>query len=273
MNGAESIATPTNTSSVPMIRRISTVEVPCEKSPSTIRPKPSAVSTAANGVRKRWKRPGGSSAPSRTAAIGGTRVARRAGKKLAISVTTMPSASDDDDRPRLEEEPVVGQREADGVEQREQPLREGEPEEQPDDRREDAHHERLEHDRRANLAPRGSERAQRRELARPLRDRDRERVHDHERADEQRDQPECEQEVAEERDERIGVLRVLARLRGAGAHLGVRREDLADLRDERRGRDARLPRDADLVELALLVEEALRGREVEARRGSRLRSS
>ena len=94
MNGADSIATPTKTSSVPRISRMSTVDVPCEKSPRTSSAKPSAVMTAATGVRKRWKRPGGSSAPSRTAAIGGTRVARRAGKKLAISVTTIPSASE-----------------------------------------------------------------------------------------------------------------------------------------------------------------------------------
>ena len=94
MNGADSIATPMNTSSVPMISRISTVDVPCEKSPRISSAKPSAVSSAANGVRKRAKRPGGSSAPSRTAAIGGTRVARSAGKKLAISVTTIPSASE-----------------------------------------------------------------------------------------------------------------------------------------------------------------------------------
>ena len=94
MNGAESIATPTKTSSVPRISRISTVDVPCENRPSTSSANPSAVRTAANGVRKRWKRPGGSSAPSRTAAIGGTRVARSAGKKLAISVTTIPRASD-----------------------------------------------------------------------------------------------------------------------------------------------------------------------------------
>ena len=40
-------------------------------------------------MRKRWKRDGGSAAPSRTAAIGGTRVARSAGRRLAISVTTI----------------------------------------------------------------------------------------------------------------------------------------------------------------------------------------
>ena len=42
---------------------------------------------------KRAKRDGGSSAPSRTAAIGSTRVARSAGRIAAISVTKMPTAS------------------------------------------------------------------------------------------------------------------------------------------------------------------------------------
>ena len=36
----------------------------------------------------------GNSAPSRTAAIGGTRVARKAGESPAISVTTVPTSSE-----------------------------------------------------------------------------------------------------------------------------------------------------------------------------------
>ena len=55
------------------------------------------------------------------------------------------------------------------------------------------------------------------------------------------------------------------RLGVAGAHLGVRRQDLADLLDELRGRDPRLRGGADLVELALLAEQPLRRREIEAR--------
>ena len=43
-------------------------------------------------VRKRAKRDSGSVAPSRTAAIGGTRVARSAGRRLASSVTRMPTS-------------------------------------------------------------------------------------------------------------------------------------------------------------------------------------
>ena len=50
------------------------------------------------------------------------------------------------------------------------------------------------------------------ELARPLLDRDRERVRDHERADEQRDRAEREQEVLQEVEEALGVLRVRLRL-------------------------------------------------------------
>ena len=45
-------------------------------------------------MRKRAKRDGGSVAPSRTAAIGGTRVARMAGRRLASSVTMIPTESE-----------------------------------------------------------------------------------------------------------------------------------------------------------------------------------
>ena len=94
MAGADSMATPTKTISVPPIRSRSTFDVPWEKSPKISSAKPTAVSSAAIGVRTRANRPGGSVAPSRTAAIGGTRVARSAGKMLAIRVTTIPSASE-----------------------------------------------------------------------------------------------------------------------------------------------------------------------------------
>ena len=47
--------------------------------------------TIAPSVRKRAKRDSGSVAPSRTAAIGGTRVARMAGRRLAMSVTRIPT--------------------------------------------------------------------------------------------------------------------------------------------------------------------------------------
>ena len=156
----------------------------------------------------------------------------------------------------------------------EQPLRQAEPEEEPDDRGEDAHHERLEHDRQPHLAPRRAERPQRGELARPLRDRDRQRVDDDERADEERDQSEGEQEVAEERDELVGVLRVLA---APGRRRCAPRCSAAGSRGSARssfcGRDARLRGDADLVELALLAEEPLRRRADRSRRASRRRSS
>ena len=50
----------------------------------------------------------GSVAPSRTAAIGGTRVARRAGMMLAISVTSVPTQQRHDDRARRETVPASG---------------------------------------------------------------------------------------------------------------------------------------------------------------------
>ena len=55
-----------------------------------------AAAVTATAVLSEWaaKREGGSVEPSRTAAIGGTRVARRAGTMLASTVIAVPSASE-----------------------------------------------------------------------------------------------------------------------------------------------------------------------------------
>ena len=52
-----------------------------------------STTTAVTGP-KRAQRDGGSTAPSRTAAIGGTRVARRAGRRLASNVIRVPTSSE-----------------------------------------------------------------------------------------------------------------------------------------------------------------------------------
>ena len=86
---------------------------------------------------------GGRVAPSRMAAIGAIRVARRAGEMLAIRVTIMPSQSatmtvrGSDDRRGL------GQVDAERLEQPVQALREREAEHQADDGREHAHRQSL----------------------------------------------------------------------------------------------------------------------------------
>jgi hypothetical protein len=54
----------------------------------------STSTTSAVTGPKRDHRDGGSTEPSRTAAIGGTRVARRAGRRLAISVISVPTSSE-----------------------------------------------------------------------------------------------------------------------------------------------------------------------------------
>ncbi len=189
MKGVDSIATPTKTSSVPTIMNSSTCVVsrPGPNSPQTRPAKPSTVSSTAAGVRKRANRPGGTVAPSRTAAIGGTRVARMAGKMLAISVTRMPSPSATTTVRPVKTRPLFGSVKPDRVEQLEEAGREREPEEEPDQRGDHTHHERLHDDGPAHLPARRAERSQRRELPRALRDRDRERVDDHEGADEERD--------------------------------------------------------------------------------------
>src|SRR5260221_357755 len=64
------------------------------KSPTIISAKARAITTSAMNGPKRANRDGGSTEPSRTAAIGCTRVARSAGRIDANSVTTAPSTSE-----------------------------------------------------------------------------------------------------------------------------------------------------------------------------------
>ena len=67
---------------------------PLAKTPTQMATTDAAITATA--VLSEWaaKREGGSVEPSRTAAIGGTRVARRAGTTLASTVITVPSASE-----------------------------------------------------------------------------------------------------------------------------------------------------------------------------------
>jgi len=89
-----SIATPMKTATAPMPSKIRcTFVVPEPKRPKSISPNASAITTIEMWGPKRARRDGGSTAPSRTAAIGCTRVARSAGRIAAISVTTTPTTS------------------------------------------------------------------------------------------------------------------------------------------------------------------------------------
>ena len=91
-----SIATPTKTAAAPtpIASSRSVVEMPPTNSPmSMIATAPPIVSRAA-ATLKRAKRDVGRTAPSRTAEMGGTRVARIAGRSAAMSVMPMPTASE-----------------------------------------------------------------------------------------------------------------------------------------------------------------------------------
>jgi hypothetical protein len=68
------------------------VERPPTKRPISITPSETAIVTRAMYGPNRARRHGGSVAPSRTAAIGCTLVARIAGRTAAISVTKIPTA-------------------------------------------------------------------------------------------------------------------------------------------------------------------------------------
>ena len=181
---------------------------PPAKTPSAIAASETAATTPAGVVGLRGELVGGSVAPSRTAAIGGTRVARRAGRMLASSVIPMPTPSRRD-RARRDDRRPLRQLDAHGVEQHDHALRDPVSDHEAERRGEQAEHEALEHDRAHDLLARGAERPQRRELTRALGDGDRERVEDHERADQQRDAAEGQQEASGSSRSRAPSLRGL----------------------------------------------------------------
>ena len=89
-----SIATPMKTAAAPMPSDSSRafVESPPTNSPISISANAPRITTVATTGPNRANRDFGSTAPSRTAEIGGTRVARIAGRDAAISVTSTPTS-------------------------------------------------------------------------------------------------------------------------------------------------------------------------------------
>ena len=221
------------------------------------------MSIAATGVRKRANRPGRQLGALAHGGDRGTRVARSAGKKLAISVTMIPSASETMIVRVSNRRPLFGSVKPTASKSANSPFASASPRKRPTidaitpiasasttteirTWRRDAPSVRsvassrvrcaivIESELTITKAPTKSAIS-----------------------------AEREQEVAEERDELVRVLGILRGLRVAGPDLGPGRQDRLDLLQELLRRDARLGGDPDLVELALLVEEPLRGREVE----------
>ena len=94
MKNRAAIATPMNTSSRPTPTEVRMPPAPPpELSPVTISTMPPTAKSADSHGARRAKRLSGSAAPSWAAAIGGTRVARSAGRSAATSVTTVPTTS------------------------------------------------------------------------------------------------------------------------------------------------------------------------------------
>ena len=93
-DGAAS-ATPMNRPITPPPRSTTTPSVPgSANTPAEIAASAATITPTASFDEWAAILEAGSSAPSRTAAIGGTRVARRAGMTLATSVTSVPISSD-----------------------------------------------------------------------------------------------------------------------------------------------------------------------------------
>ena len=125
---------------------------PLANMPTQMAATEAAITTTA--VFSEWaaKREGGSVEPSRTAAIGGTRVARRAGTTLASSVIVVPSASETTIVRSSNTIPASGRSPPIAANS---PLGEPEPGEEPDHRRQQPDHQALDHHRAHDLLARG----------------------------------------------------------------------------------------------------------------------
>ena len=101
---------------------------------------------------------GGSTEPSRTAAIGGTRVARTAGHRLATTVTAVPTTSETITVRVVKTSEVKGSLTPSALKSASSPLARPSPTNEPDRRGDEAGHEPLEHHCAAHL-PRARARA------------------------------------------------------------------------------------------------------------------
>ncbi len=162
-----------------------------------------------------------STAASRSASIGATFAALRAGRYAAITVTTTPMTCRDDQARRRHDRARAGELEPEGTEHGPQTLRRADPGDDTDRRGEDAGEERLHHHRAGDLPALRADRPEQRGLLGALGDRDREGVVDHERPDHERHDGEDHQEHVHELHALAGrLLGLLGRL-GAGEHLDV----------------------------------------------------
>ncbi len=179
-----------------------------------------------------------------------------------------PDQESDDHRAEREDKTRRRQLEVERLEERVQPLRESDTEEEPDHRCDQTDRERLEEHRGQQLPPRRAERPQRRQLTRSLRDGDRQRVEDDEGADEECDRAEGQQEVADDAHEDGDLAAVLVRLLDAGLDLNCVRQVVVERGGKLVRRRPALGGDGDGVELALPVEQLLRRCDVEDRERS-----
>ena len=191
--------------------------------------------------RETWPTVGASA--SRSAAIGGTRVARSAGARLESVATSVPTISGTKIVRGSITSPDEGRSTPIATNSALIPGASAIPSSRPSVEPDHAEQHALAEHAGEHLPARGADRPQQAELTRALRDGDRERVEDDERADEQRDEPEDQQEGLQEAEVARDLLGLRPRLVRAGAHLQRARRQLAAQRgDELLGRHARRAR-------------------------------
>ena len=131
-------ASPKKSSTAPVASSNSrgTVARPPAAAPSARTAVPARIAAPASTSVARPSRDGGRTAPSRTAAIGGTRVARMAGSSVAARVTSMPAARLTATVRQARTIPALGNSSPAEVKSAIERLREREPAGEPDERRE-----------------------------------------------------------------------------------------------------------------------------------------
>ena len=249
----------------PRARRRLAVVRPPPKIPKTSTRIPRASVTSEATGPKRDRRATGSAAPSRTAAIGGTRVALIAGRRLASRVTMIPTNRLTTIVRVARTVSPFGNSTPMPTKSAFRPFASHQPEEEADHRGDRTNDERLQQDGAQHLPARTADRPERCELPHSLRDGDRERVRDHERADEESDRTEGEQELLHHSERGMNVGDVRCGLRCRGLHLRRSRQQRPDLADELLGCDPVLRRHLNAVVLADLREQPLGGGNVEDR--------
>ena len=181
-----------------------------------------------SGKARRESRPGSGLTPSCKAAMGGTRVERSAGAKLANTVTVVPTTIETMTVRASTTMPVVGEIDSECLEELVEAWGNDQAQTKTDRGSTETKYHALSHDRIHDLVPGRPQGTKEPELSGPLSHGYREGIEDNECAHEEGDVGEDQQERLEEAEIGLKVGGLLSRLLRPGKHAYVGREHRLD---------------------------------------------